>query len=45
MAGRCAGERVRPHRSRPVHDLLREIGDRVWRQGGEQITIRLVGED
>ncbi|GEP56970.1 DUF3830 family protein [Reyranella soli] len=24
------------------YDLLREIGDRVWRQGGEQITIRSV---
>lgn len=24
------------------YDLLREIGDRVWRQGGEAISIRLV---
>lgn len=24
------------------YDLLREIGDRVWRQGGESIAIKLV---
>ena len=24
------------------YDLLREIGDRVWRQGGEPISIRLL---
>lgn len=26
------------------YDLLKQIGDRVWRQGSETVSIRLIGE-